>query len=70
MQKCNQLGSFSLSICKRNDKLRLAKKSLLTQKNEAALREHCGQDYSLDDLANDLQRDKFYLAHLYKNETG
>ncbi|WP_180363180.1 helix-turn-helix transcriptional regulator [Limosilactobacillus mucosae] len=46
------------------------KKSLLTQKNEAALREHCGQDYSLDDLANDLQRDKFYLTHLYKNETG
>ena len=24
----------------------------------------------LDDLAHDLQRDKYYLAHLYKQETG
>lgn len=46
------------------------KKGLLTQKIEAALRDHCGQNYSLDDLAHDLQRDKYYLAHLYKQETG
>ena len=24
----------------------------------------------MDDLAHDLQRDKYYLAHLYKQETG
>ena len=47
-----------------------SQKGLLTQKIEAALRDHCGQAYSLDDLAHDLQRDKYYLAHLYKQETG
>lgn len=47
-----------------------SKMGLLTQKIELSLRQHCGDKRSLDDLAKELHHDKYYLAHLYKQETG
>ena len=64
------IGQLFIEHLQKERQAQAGKKSLLTQKIEAVLRDHCGQEYSLDDLANNLQRDKFYLAHLYKNETG
>lgn len=63
----NEAFALSDQLCQQ---VQNSQKSLLTQKIEAALRDHCGQTYSLDDLAHDLHRDKYYLAHLYKQETG
>ncbi|MGY5211149.1 helix-turn-helix domain-containing protein [Limosilactobacillus mucosae] len=68
--KMQSIGQLFIERLQNERQAQASQKSLLTQKIEAALREHCGQGYSLDDLANDLQRDKFYLAHLYKHETG
>ena len=63
-------GQIFIQCIQKTQQVQNSQKSLLTQKIEAALRDHCGQTYSLDDLAHDLHRDKYYLAHLYKQETG
>lgn len=63
-------GQIFIQRIQKTQQTQNSQKGLLTQKIETALRDHCGQNYSLDDLAHDLQRDKYYLAHLYKQETG
>lgn len=56
------LGHSFIKLIQKYKRERTAKLSPLAQKIEMNLRQHCGEKRTLDDLARELKRDKYYLA--------